>query len=75
MADLNGKSVLITGASRGIGAASAREFAKCGARVLLTARSKAAIAEIANEINTNGGTALHLAIAVSESQDVQAAVD
>lgn len=75
MADLNGKSVLITGASRGIGAASAREFAKCGARVLLTARSEAAIAEIANEINTNGGTALHLAIDVSKSQDVQAAVD
>jgi NAD(P)-dependent dehydrogenase (short-subunit alcohol dehydrogenase family) len=75
MADLNGKSVLITGASRGIGAAAAREFAKYGARVLLTARSEVAIAEIADEINASGGTALHLAIDVSNPTEVQTAVD
>ncbi|MFZ5964128.1 SDR family oxidoreductase [Thalassococcus sp. BH17M4-6] len=48
--DLSGKTVLITGASRGIGAASAREFAKAGANVALVARSADATAELAGEI-------------------------
>jgi NAD(P)-dependent dehydrogenase (short-subunit alcohol dehydrogenase family) len=47
---LSGKTVLITGASRGIGAAAAREFADAGAKVALVARSSEAIAELAGEI-------------------------
>lgn len=47
---LSGKTVLITGASRGIGAAAAREFAEAGAKVALVARSAEAIAELAGEI-------------------------
>ncbi|MBK1634242.1 SDR family oxidoreductase [Rhodovulum adriaticum] len=50
MTDLTGKSVLITGASRGIGAAAARTFAEAGAHVALAARSEEAITTIAREI-------------------------
>lgn len=50
---LNGKVVAITGASRGIGAATAREFAALGAKVVLLARSRDAIAELAGEIGEN----------------------
>ncbi|NDV99090.1 SDR family oxidoreductase [Salipiger sp. PrR002] len=48
--DLTGKTALITGASRGIGAAAARLFAEAGANVALVARSREAVAELAGEI-------------------------
>ncbi len=51
--DLTGKTVMITGASRGIGAAAARAFAASGAKVALLARGKDAIAELAGEIGPN----------------------
>jgi short-subunit dehydrogenase len=41
---IDGKVVLITGASEGIGAATAAEFARCGAKLSLTARSEAGLA-------------------------------
>jgi NAD(P)-dependent dehydrogenase (short-subunit alcohol dehydrogenase family) len=47
---LQDKSVVITGASRGIGAAAARAFAAAGARVVLLARDGAAVASLASEI-------------------------
>ena len=50
--DMSGKTVLITGASRGIGEAAAREFAAAGANVALIARSTDDIARIAGEIGT-----------------------
>lgn len=50
MTNLTGKTVIITGASRGIGQAAAYEFARAGANVVLCARSGAAIAEIADDI-------------------------
>jgi NAD(P)-dependent dehydrogenase (short-subunit alcohol dehydrogenase family) len=43
---LNGKVAIITGASRGIGAASARIFAASGAKVVLAARDAGAIATV-----------------------------
>lgn len=52
-----GKSVLITGASRGIGAAAARHFAGLGAQVTLVARDAKAIAALADGLNAAGGTA------------------
>ena len=51
--DLTGKTALITGASRGIGAETARIFARAGAKVALVARSADAIADLAGEIGPN----------------------
>ncbi|PWL35553.1 SDR family oxidoreductase [Marivita sp. XM-24bin2] len=53
MTDLTGQTVLITGASRGIGAEAARVFAEAGANVALVARSADSIADIAGEIGKN----------------------
>ena len=74
MRNLNGKSILITGASRGIGAATAREFAANGARVLLCARGEARIASVAEEIRAASGIADHLAVDVADYAQVDAAV-
>jgi len=52
---LEGKIVIVTGASSGVGEASARQFAKAGAKVVLAARSTAKIDEVAREI---GGLAV-----------------
>ncbi len=57
MTDLSGKTAIITGASRGIGAATARHLAAEGANVVLAARSHDAIDTIAADINANGGRA------------------
>lgn len=51
--DMTGKTVLITGASRGIGAATARLFAAQGANVALVARSADPIIELAGELGAN----------------------
>jgi len=72
MMKLTGQSVLITGASRGIGEAAARAFAKAGAKVMLAARSTAEIERIAAEI---GGGAQAIACDVADFDQVKAAVD
>jgi len=71
MMDLTGKTVLITGASRGIGEAAAREFAAAGANVVLAARSEKDIARITGEI---GEKARYIACDVSRFADVEAAI-
>ena len=53
MTDMAGKTVIITGASRGIGEAAAHTFADSGANVVLLARSAGKITRIAAEIGTN----------------------
>ncbi len=50
---VDGKTVVITGASRGIGEAAAEVFAEAGAKVVLAARGMAAIGEIAERIGKN----------------------
>ena len=69
--NLQGKTVLITGASRGIGAATAREFAAAGANVALLARGRDAISALADEI---GAQAIAIPCDVSSHTEVEAAV-
>ena len=52
MTSIKGKTVFITGASRGIGEAAAREFASLGANVAIAARNGSAVQGIAGEIGT-----------------------
>ncbi len=71
MAEISGKTVVITGASRGIGEAAARLFAKRGARVALLARSGGEIARIAGEI---GASALAIPCDVADWKQVDTAI-
>ncbi len=55
---LYGKTALVVGASRGIGAEAARTFARAGATVVLASRDDAALRGVAKEIEGSGGRAL-----------------
>ena len=55
--DLNGHHALICGASRGIGQATAKRLAACGARTTLLARSEAPLRALADALNDEGGDA------------------
>jgi short-subunit dehydrogenase len=55
---VNGKTILITGASSGIGLTTAHKLADAGARVLLVARTKETLEEVRQEIEAKGGQAL-----------------
>ena len=72
MTDLTGKTVLITGASRGIGAEAARVFADAGENVALVARGADAIADIAGEI---GQRAVAIPCDISRYWEVEKAVE
>ena len=70
--DLSGKVALITGASRGIGAAIARALAEHGAEVVLTSRKQEALDAVAAEITAAGGKALPVACHVGKAEMVDA---
>ncbi|HEY0900985.1 MAG TPA: SDR family NAD(P)-dependent oxidoreductase [Micavibrio sp.] len=54
--DLSGRVALVTGASRGIGAAVAKAYAQAGAHVILTSRTTGALEEVDDAIQAAGGT-------------------
>ncbi|MEM1019419.1 MAG: SDR family oxidoreductase [Pseudomonadota bacterium] len=72
---LDGKTIIITGASSGIGAAAARIFAAEGAKLVLGARRAELLKEIANEISGNGGEADFVVGNVEESGYAEELVD
>jgi NAD(P)-dependent dehydrogenase (short-subunit alcohol dehydrogenase family) len=74
MASLSGKSVIITGASRGIGAATARVMAEAGANLMLLARSEDALTELAGELTANGARAEARACDIADYAQLEAAV-
>ena len=75
MADrLEGTVALVTGASSGIGEATARTLASQGAAVAIVARRKDRLDELADEIERNGGRALAIETDVTDQAQANAAV-
>ncbi len=71
MSSLSGKVIIVTGASRGIGAAAAHALAKAGASIMLTARDGAQCADVAGAITAAGGRAASMPNDVSDFAAVQ----
>ena len=72
---LEDKVAIVTGASRGIGAATARAFAAAGATVVLAARNTSDLDAVAGEIAASGAEALAVPTDVTNPDDVQTLVD
>lgn len=73
MFDLDGRSAFVTGASRGIGKATALALAAAGADVALVARSADALDAVADEVKALGRRALVLPCDVTDADAVAAA--
>lgn len=74
MLELTGKTALVTGAGRGLGAAAAEILATAGAAVMLVARTGTAVDTVAQQIKDNGGKAAAIACDVSDYSAVEAAI-
>ncbi|MDB5699109.1 MAG: family NAD(P)-dependent oxidoreductase [Alphaproteobacteria bacterium] len=66
------QTIVITGASSGIGLATAKAAAAAGAKVVLSARSEDALAEAVDQINRDGGQAIHVAADVTSRDELEA---
>jgi len=73
--NIEGKVVVITGASSGLGEATTRHLSEKGAKVALAARRTERIESLADEINDNGGQALAVTTDVTEREQVDELVD
>jgi NAD(P)-dependent dehydrogenase (short-subunit alcohol dehydrogenase family) len=71
MSEINQKVVLITGASAGIGRATAEAFAARGAAVVISARRKEELEQLAGEIKSRGGEASVVVTDVAIAKDVE----
>ena len=65
-----GKLALVTGASRGIGAATAEALAMAGAHVILTARGAPALEQVEERIHAAGGTATIAPMDLNDSENI-----
>ncbi len=75
MAIVTGSVVVITGASAGIGRATAHRFARAGARIGLIARDRESLEEVRQEVERMGGTAFVAPADVADANAVFAAAD
>ena len=75
MRSLEGKTAIVTGASRGIGAATARTLAAAGASVVLAARDARSLERVAAEIVAAGGTALAVPTDIGDAAAIEALVE
>lgn len=71
MSDISGKVALVTGSSRGIGAAIATVFAQHGARVAVHGRDKMALAAVQADIERAGGTAMQVVADVTKFTEIE----
>jgi len=72
---LAGKVAIITGASRGIGAAAATAFAQAGAKVVLAARDEEALRRVADGIDGTGSVAVSVPTDVTDPRSVEKLVE
>ncbi|HEX3588746.1 MAG TPA: glucose 1-dehydrogenase [Pseudonocardiaceae bacterium] len=72
---LTGRTILVTGAGRGIGAALCRGMAAEGASVVVTDRDEPAAAAVAAAIRADGGRALHVRLDVTDRAEVRSAIE
>ncbi len=72
MNSLQNKVALVTGSSRGIGAAIARRFAQAGARVVVHGRDAAAVTAVREQIEAAGGTAMQVTGDVTHFAEIEA---
>ncbi|ANU21139.1 gluconate 5-dehydrogenase [Planococcus plakortidis] len=73
--DLTGKTAIVTGGGRGLGAQIAEGFAEAGANVVLCSRKVEACEEVAKQLEAKGVKTLALACDVTDPQDVRAVVE
>ena len=73
--DLQGKTVFITGGSRGLGLLLAREFASRGARVAISGRDRESLDRAAETLRQSGAEVLSLETDISVREDAELAVD
>src|SRR4051812_16021685 len=70
--DLRDKTALVTGATRGIGLATAQLLARCGAQVIVSSRRQEACDAAAQQIRADGGKAIAIAAHIGDSGAIQA---
>src|SRR5579872_2015152 len=75
MTSLHGKVALITGGSSGIGRAAALRLARHGMRIVVAARTAAALDQVVGEVRSAGGAALPVITDVAEESQCRRAVD
>lgn len=75
MSNIQGKTVLITGGSSGLGEATAHRLATAGAKLMLAARREERLKSLVAEIEKNGGTAAYQITDVTDRDQVQALAD
>ena len=66
---LEGKVAVITGANSGVGAQTARQFAAEGAKIVICARRKEVLDNVADEIKANGGEVIAVSADISKDED------
>ena len=75
MFQLTGKTAIVTGASRGVGMAIAKGFAKAGADLILVSRNVSALEGLAKEIEGLGRKALPISTDLGKAEEIQKVID
>ena len=75
MIDIKGKIAVITGCSSGVGEATAKLFAKQGAKLVICARRTEKLNDVASQISSEGGEVTAITADISKSEDAQAVID